>query len=486
MHAAIVLVISIVLAIHLVLPLGTWIMLSGRRDDKTRLWFIGTTLFSLSMCTVALRPYVSEFISFTLPWIMAIAAWLVVIETFRRELQRRASTWKLILCVIASWMLYLLWVFKIGEIKILGGLSYSLLFLVLSLYLLYLLFELDRIYRSKSILLLKISLFLYSAIYVNRIYHYLIDGSANNLNVFSLTWVSNLVVVGSILAIILLCIGYWGFTLEKSGLETQHAESQTESMRQLIKERDQLMMLNARVSAISSLSSFSAMLVHDISQPLQALEFGLHDLHNQATPDRTADRLLNHILELQLLSSKAGEMVSHLRQLMGRGQDHVSAIAPHMALQPIWPILQGEAKQRKITLTYTPSLPDDARAMANAIMLQRILFNAVGNALDALQDHGGANPTIQIRLYPAIKAQETWVVLEIEDNGPGFSADALSQLRGPVHSTKPDGMGLSLMLTQNMVRLWGGHTQMKNKSAGQGTGALLLIWLRALPSGKSN
>jgi hypothetical protein len=50
-------------------------------------------------------------------------------------------------------------------------------------------------------------------------------------------------------------------------------------------------------------------------------------------------------------------MVSHLRQLMERGQDHVSAIDPHMALQPILPILQGEALQRGITLNYTSSLP---------------------------------------------------------------------------------------------------------------------------------
>jgi len=485
MHAAIVLVISIVLAIHLVLPLGTWIMLSGRRDDKTRLWFIGTTLFSLSMCTVALRPYVSEFISFTLPWIMAIAAWLVVIETFRRELQRRASTWKLILCVIASWMLYLLWVFKIGEIKILGGLSYSLLFLLLSLYLLYLLFELDRLYRSKSISLLKISLFLYSAIYVNRIYHYLIDGSANNLNVFSLTWVSNLVVVGSILAIILLCIGYWGFTLEKSGLETQHAESQTESMRQLIKERDQLLMLNARVSAISSLSSFSAMLVHDISQPLQALEFGLYELQSQATPDQTADHLRHNIHELQQLSTKAGEMVSHLRQLMGRGQDHVSAIDPHMALQPILPILQGEALQRGIALTYKSQLNNPTRIMSNVVMLQRIVFNAVGNALDALQDQPKTQACIQIQLYTQVKAHETWTVLEIADNGPGFSEDVLSQLSAPIQSTKPHGMGLGLMLTQSMVRMWGGHTQIDNHPAGQIPGGLLQIWLRTAADEKS-
>lgn len=85
-------------------------------------------------------------------------------------------------------------------------------------------------------------------------------------------------------------------------------------MRSLVKERDQLLMLNARVLSLNSLSSFSAMLVHDISQPLQALELGLYDLQNQATPLQAAAQLQPRIDRLMVLSGKASEMVSSLRR----------------------------------------------------------------------------------------------------------------------------------------------------------------------------
>jgi C4-dicarboxylate-specific signal transduction histidine kinase len=118
-------------------------------------------------------------------------------------------------------------------------------------------------------------------------------------------------------------------------------------------------------------------------------------------------------------------------------------------------------------------------------MLQRIVFNAVGNALDALQDHPKAQSCIQIQLYTEDKGQEAWVVLEIADNGPGFSTNVLSQLNAPIQSTKPHGMGLGLILTQSMVRMWGGHTQIDNQPAGQAPGGLLQIWLRTAADEKS-
>jgi len=170
---------------------------------------------------------------------------------------------------------------------------------------------------------------------------------------------------------------------------------------------------------------------------------------------------------------------------MGRGQDHVSAIDPHMALQPILPILQGEALHRGIALTYKSQLNTPTRIMSNVVMLQRIVFNAVGNALDALQDQSKTQACIQIQLYTQVKAHETWTVLEIADNGPGFSEDVLSQLSAPIQSTKPHGMGLGLMLTQSMVRMWGGHTQIDNHPAGQIPGGLLQIWLRTAADEKS-
>ncbi len=492
MHPAHELLVLIVIALHAVLPLGTWAMLAGYRDAQARLWLAGVVCYSVGFSLSALNTLSQSDSHSILLGTFYLLAVLLMLEALARDLgPSRRSPWLLATCGLLG-LTYFSVVTLQGHFATLGLMSVSTLFVLFSVVGIWLTFELIRQHRVRSLLLISTALLLLMSGHLLRLLILLSGAPAQHIQVAAFTWNSNYLVLSTVLTMILISFGYWGYVLEKMRIKTRAVEAKqlaaemlAQESQQLIKERDQLMMLNARVSAISSLSSFSAMLVHDISQPLQALEFGLYELQSQATTDQTADHLQRNIQELQQLSTKAGEMVSHLRQLMGRGQDHVSAIDPHMALQPILPILQGEALQRGITLSYTHRLPEQARVMANAVMLQRIVFNAVGNALDALQDHPQAQSCIQIQLYTQVKAQEPWVVLEIADNGPGFSADVLSQLSAPIQSTKPHGMGLGLLLTQSMVRMWGGHTQIDNQPAGQPPGGLLQIWLRTATDEKS-
>jgi C4-dicarboxylate-specific signal transduction histidine kinase len=239
-------------------------------------------------------------------------------------------------------------------------------------------------------------------------------------------------------------------------------------------------MLNARVSALSSLSSFSAMLVHDISQPLQALELGLYDLQSQVKTVPTQPELQVRIDELMVLSGKASDMVSSLRRLMIRGQDQMEPIDLQQAVQAVFPILQSEADHRGIGIRLSAQLTHTRQVQANEVMLQRIVFNLAANAMDALSSQinaAASPPAILIELLERQQDGRDWVVLQIQDNGPGFPDHLFQQMNGPVVSSKAQGSGLSLLLTQSMLRLWGGHTVMQNLLSHDASGAVLQLWL---------
>jgi signal transduction histidine kinase len=487
MHPAIGLLISLVIVIHIALPLGTWLLLTGRRNDITRLWFISISVYSLSVCSIALRPFLSEYVSYIVAWSGACASWLLMIETLRRELNKTPWRWPYMAIPMTAWALLLVWLYESGNINTTGILVYSAVFVCLNLTLSYLVWQLRRTFPSRSLLMIQVAFAVHASAYLNRLYQYALSGNLDYLNVFSFSWVSNLVTLSAILAMVLICFGYWGFSLEKSNAEKKHAEqgqlqaeAESDAMRSLVKERDQLLMLNARVSALSSLSSFSAMLVHDISQPLQALELGLYDLQGQVKKLPTHAVLTSRIDELTVLSDKASEMVSSLRRLMIRGQDQMDDVDLHKSIQSVFPILQGEAAQRGIEIQLINQLTAHQKVQANEVMLQRIVFNLAANAMDALtsqQTPAPSSPGIVIELLSRHQAGQDWVVLQIQDNGPGFPDDLLQQLSGPVVSSKAQGSGLSLLLTQSMLRLWGGHTVLANGSRPGWPGAILQLWL---------
>jgi C4-dicarboxylate-specific signal transduction histidine kinase len=105
------------------------------------------------------------------------------------------------------------------------------------------------------------------------------------------------------------------------------------------------------------------------------------------------------------------------------------------------------------------------------------VFNLLANALDAFREAPQDSPRIQIELLHSPEAPGETVVLRIQDNGPGLPEALLQQLTGPVESSKADGMGLNLLLTQSMLRLWGGQALMHNRHGAEVQGAVIALQL---------
>lgn len=485
-HPAHELLALLVIALHAVMPLGIWVMLSGYRDRHARIWLAGVACYSVGFSLSARNTLAYSDANVVLLSLFYLASVLLMLEALARDLSSsRRSPWVLVISLVLGGAYFSITTLE-GLYATWGLISLSCMFLLFGCAATFLSYRLIQHHRTSSLYLIIAALVLLMSGHLLRTSMMISGAPPETFQVAAFTWNSNYLVLSTVVAMILMSFGYWGYVLEKMRLKTLDvqakqlaAEMLVHESQALIKERDQLMMVNARVSAISSLSSFSAMLVHDISQPLQALEFGLYDLKTQLTHGYCTEHLHQSVAELQNLLAKAGEMVSHLRQLMGQGQDHISPINPDEALQTILPILQGEARQRGIQLTYQAQIPESPLVMANPVMLQRIVLNTVGNAFDALQHHAGAAKSIQIALHPESHEQSNGLALRVEDNGPGFEDEILSQLNLPIQTSKPNGMGLGLLLTQNMVRMWGGHTRIGNRADGQSTGGLIQIWLSA-------
>ena len=62
------------------------------------------------------------------------------------------------------------------------------------------------------------------------------------------------------------------------------------------------------------------------------------------------------------------------------------------------------------------------------------------------------------------------MVVAVEDNGPGMSAELLPRIFDPFFTTKPVGvgMGLGLSISHTLVKAMGGHLEVRS-APGEGT-----------------
>lgn len=153
----------------------------------------------------------------------------------------------------------------------------------------------------------------------------------------------------------------------------------------------------------------------------------------------------NLLVEIQQGAQRISDIVSALKTYAYLDQAPVQEVDVHAGLDNTLLILRNKL-QAGITVRreYAPDLPP---IQAYGSELNQVWTNLLDNAADALA--GVEAPEIVIRTYQ----QDNWVVVEIQDNGPGIAAKNLARIFDPFFTTKPPGKGtgLGLDITYNIV-----------------------------------
>jgi signal transduction histidine kinase len=115
----------------------------------------------------------------------------------------------------------------------------------------------------------------------------------------------------------------------------------------------------------------------------------------------------------------------------------------HEGLDSTLVILRSKLKSGiSVSREYAPGL---LRIQAYGSELNQVWTNIIDNAIDALEGQG----EITIRS----RQDGDWVVVEIEDNGPGIPPEIQPRLFDPFFTTKPPGKGtgLGLQISYNII-----------------------------------
>ena len=132
------------------------------------------------------------------------------------------------------------------------------------------------------------------------------------------------------------------------------------------------------------------------------------------------------------------------------------------------------------------AVPEDLpRVPGDHTQLRQIFTNLLINASEALD--GPGNVTIAARNIPADDdlgvpgdLPETcgWVVIDVEDDGPGMSLDVREKIFSPFFTTKPRGSGLGLAIVRKIVDA---HDARIDVRTGQEGGTHFQVTLRVTP-----
>jgi PAS domain S-box-containing protein len=140
---------------------------------------------------------------------------------------------------------------------------------------------------------------------------------------------------------------------------------------------------------------------------------------------------------------RIAEIVKALKSYTYMDQAPMQIIDVHEGLDNTLIILQSKLKEGvAVRREYAADLP---RIQAYGSELNQVWTNIIDNAIAAMQSRG----ELTLRTH----GDGQWVVVEIEDNGPGIPEANIAKLFDPFFTTKPpgEGTGLGLNISHNIV-----------------------------------
>lgn len=126
-------------------------------------------------------------------------------------------------------------------------------------------------------------------------------------------------------------------------------------------------------------------------------------------------------------------------------------------IEDILPLVRYELAAYGIALTrdLPPDLPE---VRADRRYLEEILFNLIVNACQAVKETGKPGEIV-IRAV----SEDEKVRVTIQDNGPGIPAGKLKDVFRPFYTTKAEGTGLGLYITQQLIEKIHGRIDVRSE-----------------------
>jgi signal transduction histidine kinase len=486
-HPAVALVLLVGLTIIAIVPLLAWVTLGSGRDKKANLWFLGLLFYVINVVFFVLQFVLPDWLAFGVGNTGSVLMMIFMTESIRQEISDTRTQWEWISIFTMIWFCLYLLLIHAGYRSTWGVMFMGMTMVVLQLKIIFLLFKVKEIYKSRSCLILILSFALAISTNLIRGASGLFQNMFIDLLDFSAT--SNFFFISILVASILVNIGYWGFVLEKveaaKNRETEKAREQelssvafkeySEELQELVKQRDQMLLLVSKFSAASSLAVFNTAIIHELSQPIQSLSLCLEGLELNIQ-QQNWDEASRQTENANQLTQKMAATLHSLRSLIQTQKTDLEILEISKVLGPLMPIMQAECKRNGIELTFSKST-EEIYIKANKVLLERIVMNLVANSMDAFKSIEGPLTEKFIQLKSTLiqaGAKPTWQLI-VEDNATGFTENILKTITDPFVTTKLTGLGVGLSFANLILRLWEGHMHTSNRSTEEGGGAVVSI-----------
>lgn len=233
----------------------------------------------------------------------------------------------------------------------------------------------------------------------------------------------------------------------------------------------------ARANRISAAGELAAAVVHDLGQPLAAIQSNVEsmELLLEADPPRLGEARAA-LADVRRDDQRAADVIDRLRSLFRKSEPQPGRLAIESLVNDVVRMAEGAASRRRVVLvTDLDAAP--MTVSADSVQLQQVLINLLLNALDAIPE-GASRRRVAIE---ARRAAGGGIRIAVGDSGPGVAEDERTRIFEPFYTTKSDGTGVGLAIVRRIVESYGSQVFVGTSALGGAEFSFVLPDLEASP-----
>ena len=198
--------------------------------------------------------------------------------------------------------------------------------------------------------------------------------------------------------------------------------------------------------------SVARKLAHEIKNPLTPIQLSIDNLRSKylsyiKSPDKekyeiNLKTILNQIKQIENLVNEFSDFARMPKPLF-RENDLINLFKTNINL------LQKIDTNIKINLKLNGI--KNMKLVCDYEQISRVIFNLVKNSIESIQEKSLKTKVFDKIINIEIKTISDYIIIEIIDNGLGFSSEETKKLIKPYYTTKQKGTGLGLSIVNKII-----------------------------------
>jgi PAS domain S-box-containing protein len=229
-----------------------------------------------------------------------------------------------------------------------------------------------------------------------------------------------------------------------------------------------------RADSLLSLETVAAGIAHDLNNPLQVIR-SRSELILELKSGSPTSEIKEDVATIHRQAQRASRIVDQFLELSRRNGTIVSPVDLNDIVDGVLLLVGDAMRERGIRVekNLDRTLPCIS---GHRVALERVVTNLLTNAYDVMPEGG------TVKIKDGLRPETGWLYLTVSDSGSGIAPEIRGRIFDLLYTTKPNGCGLGLWLSQRIIHEHNGRIEVHSEP-GKGATFTILLPVGSLAGG---